>query len=41
MQLYNNTYKTNNKGLTFFQVIRLNYLGMAYFYSFNLINNKR
>jgi len=38
--MYDNTYKTNNKGLTLFQVIRLNHLGMAFSYGFGLINNE-
>ena len=41
VQLYDNTYKTNNKGLAFFQVVGLNHLGMAYSCGFGLINNER
>ena len=41
MQLYDNTYKTNNKGLAFFQVVGLNHLGMAFVCGFGLINNER
>jgi len=39
--MYNNTYKTNNKSLALFQIIRLNHLNIAFFYGFNLINNKQ
>jgi len=38
--MYDNTYKTNNKGLTLFQVIGLNYLGIAFSCGFGLINNE-
>jgi len=41
VQLYDNTYKTNNKGLAFFQVVALNHLGMAVSCGFGLINNER
>jgi len=41
VQMYDNTYKTNNKGLAFFQVVSLNNLGMAFSCSFSLINNEK
>jgi hypothetical protein len=41
VQLYDNTYRTNNKGLAFFQVVGLNHLGMAFACGFGLINNER
>jgi len=41
VQLYDNTYRTNNKGLAFFQIVALNYLGMAFSCGFGLINNER
>jgi len=40
VQLYDNTYKTNNKNLAFFQIVALNYLGIAFSYAFGLINNE-
>ena len=40
VQLYDNTYHTNNKGLTFFQIVTLNHLSIAFSYRFSLINNK-
>ena len=33
-QLYDNTYKTNNKNLAFFQIVALNHLGKAFSCSF-------
>jgi hypothetical protein len=41
VQMYDNTYKTNNKGLAFFQIVGLNNLGMAYSCGFGLIDNER
>jgi len=41
VQLYDNTYKTNNKGLALFQVVGLNHMGMAFSCGFGLINNER
>jgi len=39
--MYDNTYKTNNKNLAFFQVVGLNNQGMAFSCGFSLIDNKR
>ena len=41
VQMYDNTYRTNNKGLAFFQVVALNHLGKAFSCAFGLINNER
>ena len=41
VQLYDNTYKTNNKNLAFFQVVALNHQGKAFSCAFGLINNER
>jgi len=41
VQMYDNTYKTNNKGLALFQIVGLNHLGMAFSCGFGLINNER
>ncbi|RYP07121.1 hypothetical protein DL764_002716 [Monosporascus ibericus] len=39
--MYDNTYKTNNKGLAFFQVISIGSLNKVFSYAFGLINNER
>lgn len=39
--MYDNTYKTNNKGLTFFQIVGCNHLGMSFSCRFGLINNEK
>jgi len=39
--MYDNTYKTNNKGLAFFQVVSLNQLGKVFSCAFGLIDNER
>ena len=41
VQLYDCTYKTNNKGLALFQVVGLNHMGMAFSCAFGLINNEK
>lgn len=41
VQLYDNTYRTNNKNLAFFQIVGLNHLGMAFSCGFGFINNER
>ncbi|KAK3358198.1 hypothetical protein B0T25DRAFT_605785 [Lasiosphaeria hispida] len=41
VQLYDCTYKTNNKKLALFQVVGLNSLGMAYSMAWGFINNER
>ena len=41
VQLYDNTYRTNSKGLAFFQVVALNHMGIAVSCAFGLINNER
>lgn len=41
VQLHDNTYTTNNKGLAFFQVVGLNHLGMTFSCGFGLISNER
>ena len=41
VQMYDNTYKTNNKGLAFFQVVSLNHLGKVFSCAFGLIDNER
>lgn len=41
VQMYDNTYRTNNKGLALFQIIGLNGLGKSFSCGFGLINNER
>lgn len=41
LQLYDNTYKTNNKKLAFFQVAGINAMGKIYSCAFGFINNER
>jgi len=41
LQMYDNTYKTNNKGLAFFQVVGVDNLGKFFSCAFGLINNER
>jgi hypothetical protein len=41
VQMYDNTYKTNNKNLAFFQVVSLNQYGKTFNCAFGLINNER
>lgn len=41
VQMYNNTYRTNNKGLVLFQIISISFIGKAFSCGFGFINNKR
>lgn len=41
VQMYNNTYKTNNKGLALFQAISIGSLGKIFSCAFGLTNNER
>lgn len=41
VQMYDNTYKTNNKGLAFFQVMSIGSLNKVFSCAFGLINNER
>lgn len=41
VQMFDNTYKTNNKGLAFFQVISMGSLNKIFACAFGLINNER
>jgi hypothetical protein len=41
IQMYDNTYKTNNKGLALFQVVGLTNANMAFSCAFGLINTER
>ena len=41
VQIYDNTYRTNNKGLAFFQVVGRNHLGMSFSCGFGLIDNEK
>jgi hypothetical protein len=38
VQMYDNTYKTNNKGLALFQMVGINNLGKCFSCAFGLIN---
>jgi hypothetical protein len=41
VQMYDNTYNTNNKRLAFFQIVGVNHFGLAFSCAFGLINNER
>lgn len=41
VQLYDNTYSTNNKGLALFQIVHKNHLGKSVSCAFGLIDNER
>jgi hypothetical protein len=41
VQMYDNTYNTNNKRLAFFQIVGVNHFGLAFSCAFGMINNER